>query len=416
MTVGMFAPAFKNILPLESLGPLTSSRILEALGGPRSHAGVAVNEQSAMGIPAAYAANRVIAEAVAMLPLIVFERLEPRGRRRATDHPLYRLLHEEPNPWMTSFQLREMMQGHLDFRGNAFCEIELKGGRPVNLWPLRPDRMQRPIASAAGTLLYPYVLPDGTQVQLPQSRVLHVRGISDDGLWGYSPITIHREAFGRSLAMQEYGSRFFGQGARPGGVLQAKGKLSQDAADRMKSSWESAHQGLSMSHRVAVLEEGVSWQSIGMTNEDAQFIEFQNYGVTEMARIFNVKPHKIADLSRSSFSNIEQETIAHVTDTVQPWCERWEQQLHKDLFPNAERDRYYPKFMLQALLRGDTASRTALYATLFDRATISPNDILELEDMELIEDPSGDYRYYQGNMAVVGQEPALVGVGQEAGT
>lgn len=401
-----FADAFRNILPLEGPWPLTSARILEYLGGPQSAAGTAVNADSVLGIPAAYAANRVIAEAVAMLPLHVFERIEPRGRRQAVDHPLYQLLHEQPNSLMTSFQLRETLQGHLNFRGNAFCEIERGlGGQPVALWPLRPDKMGRPVVSGAGQLIYPYTLPDGLPVSLPQVKVLHLRGLSPDGLWGYSPITIHREAFGHALATQEYGARFFGQGAKPGGVLQAKGKLSPDGAKRMKESWEAAHQGLSMAHRVAVLEEGVEWHAVGMTNEDAQFIESRNFTITEMARIFNIKPHKIADLSRSNFSNIEQETISHVTDTVQPWAERWEQQLHVSLFLPNERTRYYPKFMLNGLLRGDTQSRTALYTALFDRATLSPNDILELEDMELIADPSGDARYYQTNMAPVGTAP-----------
>lgn len=400
-----FAESFKAILPLEGPWPLTSSRILEYLGGPAAVSGVKVNYETVLGIPAAYACNRVIAEAVAQLPLFTYERIQPRGRERAISHPTYRLLAEEPNPWMTSFQLRETAQGHLGFRGNFFAEIERapRSGEPKALWPLRPDKMGKPEVSLAGTLMYPYTLPDGQPIMLPQNRVLHIRGLSDDGMWGYSPITLHREAFGHAIAAQEYGARFFGQGARPGGVLQAKGKLTKDGASRMKESWEAAHSGLSMSQRVAVLEEGVEWKAVGMTNEDAQFLETRQFSVAEIARIFRVPPHMIGDVERSTSwgTGIEQQTIGFVQYTLMPWLVRWEQQLHRDLFLPEEREQFYPKFVMAGLLRGDVAARTSMYTALFDRATLSPNDIRDLEDMNPIE--GGDDYYYQTNMAVVGE-------------
>lgn len=403
-----FADAFRNITSLEGPFPLTSTRLLEYFGGPSAISGAKVNHETVMGIPAAYACNRIVAEAIAMLPLFVFERVEPRGRRQAIEHTVYGLLHREPNPWMTSFQWRETMQGHLGFRGNAFSEIEYgRDGRPKALWPLNPTKMQRPKVSQGGTLIYPYILSDGTGVELPQSRVLHIRGLSDDGLWGYAPITVFREAFGVALAEREYESRFFGQGAQPGGVLQAKTKLTKDAQERLATSWKSAHEGLSMAHRVAVLEEGIEWKSIGMSNEDAQFVESRNFSIAEMARIWNVKRHKIQDLTESSYNNIEQETISHVTDTVQPWVERWEQQLGKDLFLDSEKAMLYPKFMLQGLLRGDMTARKGYYESAFDRATLSPNDWRELEDMELINEPWADQYYHQQTMVVAGQEPAM---------
>jgi HK97 family phage portal protein len=271
--------------------------------------------------------------------------------------------------------------------------------------------MQRPKVSGAGTLLYPYTLPDGSGVEIPQRRILHIRGLSDDGLWGYAPLTVFREAFGVALAIREFEARFYGQGARPGGVLQTAGKLSPGAAERLATSWRSAHEGLSMAHRVAVLEEGVEWKSIGMSQEDAQFAESANFSIAEMARIWNVKRHKIQDLTESSYNNIEQETISHVTDTVQPWVERWEQQLLKDLFLDTEKTRFYPKFMLNGLLRGDMTARKGFYEALFDRAVFSPNDIRELEDMDLIDDPSGDDRYHQQTMVVAGEEPVLAPAG-----
>jgi HK97 family phage portal protein len=400
---------FKNILPLQGPFPLTSDRLLDYIGGSVATSGAKVNQETVMGIPAAYACNRVLSWSIAMLPLLVFERLEPRGRRHATDYPLYTILKDEPNRFMSSFQYRATAQWHLGFQGNHFSEIELSGdGMPRALWPLNPTKMLHPVVSRAGSLIYPYILPDGTGVEIPERRILHIRGISFDGIWGYAPLTVFREAFGMTLAAREYGSRFWSQGAKPGGVLQAKGKLTKDAAERMASSWSSAHQGLSMSHRVAVLEEGVEWKSVGMSNEDAQFAESQQFGLGDMARIWGVKRHKIEDLADATFSNIEQQSIEHITDTVQPWAVDWEQQLSKDLIPKSDRQRYYAKFMLNGLLRGDMAARANFYATLFDRAALSPDDIREFEDMDLIPDGLGDRYYRQQNMAVVGQEQAPI--------
>lgn len=398
-----------NALPLQGPYPLTSNRLLEYFGGGPVSSGVRVTEDTVRGLPAAYACNRILAEGVATLPLAVFERMEPRGRRRATEQPLYDLLHSEPNPIMSSFKLRETLQGHLGFRGNAFCDIELspRTGVPTALWPLRPDRMQRPVRSDDGrALIYPYTLPSGEVKGLPSARILHLRGLSDDGVWGYAPITVFREAFGQALAAREYGSRFFGQGARPGGVLQAKGKLSDEVADRMARSWSVAHEGLSNTHRVAVLEEGVEWKSIGMSNEDAQFIELQQFNLGDAARIWNIKPHKIADLSRATFSNIEQLAIEHVTDTLMPWLVNWEQAMDMALIRKQDRGRFYTKHLINGLLRGDSAARSAYYTAGLNGGWLSPDDIRELEDMNPLPDGLGDVYFRSLNMVVAGQEKA----------
>lgn len=392
--------AFRN------LTSISFNHAMELLAGPPAASGAKVNLTTVMGIPAAYACNRVLAEGVAMLPLDVFERMEPRGRRKATEHPLYRILHSAPNPMMTSYKLRETMQGHLGFRGNAFAEIELgRDGGPRGLWPLRPDMMQRPRLSLNGGLIYPYILPDGTGVELPQHRVLHLKGLSDDGIWGLAPLTVFRESFGDAIAKREYGSRFFGNGARPGGVLQAKGKLSKDSADRMATSWHSAHGGLSMAHRVAVLEEGVEWKAVGMSNEDAQFVELQGLTLGEMARIFNIKPHKIGDLAHATFSNIEQQAIEHVTDTLMPWLVNWEQQMDKDLLLSTEQGRYYTKHLVQGLLRGDATQRAAFYAALWQVGALSQDDIRESEDLNPIPDGKGEDYYVPLNYTRLGAEP-----------
>ncbi len=404
------APLFTNILPLQGPWPLTAGRILESLGGGLPVSGARVTQDSALGISAYYAAIRVISESLASLPLFPFERLAPKGRRQATDHPLYRILSKSPNPWMTSFQFRETMGGHLCVRGNFFANIEHSAnGQPKNLWPLRPDRMGHPVVSEAGTLLYPYTTPDGETQHLAQRDVLHIRGLSDDGIMGYSPLTLHRETLGHAIATQEYGSRFFGQGARPGGVLETPNKLNPETATRMAQSWVDGHQGLSNAHRIAVLEEGVHWQSIGMSNDDAEYLESRKFSVAEIARIYRVPPHMIGDVDRSTSwgTGIEQMTIGFVTFTLLPWLERIEQQLDKDLLLTNEQSRYYIKHIVAGLLRGDIATRQAFYSAMIDRGVYNPDDIREMEDQNPLPDGLGeDYRVAL-NTQIVGQEAPM---------
>ncbi len=413
--MGSILAPVMNALPLQSIGGITSGKVLELLAGPSATSGVRVTQETALGVSAWYASVRVIAESIAVLPLFPFERLEPRGRRQATEHPLYRLLHEAPNPWMTAYQFRETMGGHLCTRGNFFAEIQPDGrGRPIALWPLRPDHMRRPELSQSGELIYSYQLPGGDMVDLPQSRVLHVRGISDDGLWGYAPLTLHRETVGHAIATQEYGARFFSQGARPGGVLQSPTRLTPESSERMAHSWVSAHQGLSNAHRIAVLEEGVEWKSTGMSNEDAEYLDSRKFSVAEIARIFRIPPHMIGDVDRSTSwgTGIEQMTIGFVQFSLMPWLSRIEQQMQKDLLTPAEKSRFYIKHVVTGLLRGDAASRAAFYTALWDRNVFSANDIRDFEDLNPIPEADGGEDYhYPINFAIAGQEVPVTNPG-----
>ncbi len=401
--MGVLTSVFRAAMPLEQLGPLTAQRVVDLLAGPPASSGVRVTEDAVRGLPAAHACNRVLAEGIAALPFAVFERQEPRGRRRATEHPLYRLLHEQANPYMTAYKFRETMQGHLGFWGNAFANIERnRYGDPIALWPMRPDCLHKMWIDENKIMHYVYQMPDGSPYEGTQFDIFHVRGLSKDGLMGISPLTVFREAFGQSIAAREYGSRFFSQDARPGGVLQTKGKLSTEAAQRMGASWRAAHEGLNHAHRVAILEEGVEWHQVGMSNEDAQFVELQQFNLGDMARIFNIKPHKIADLSRATFSNIEQVAIEHVTDTLMPWLVNWEQQVGVSLIKPAEQGRYYAKHIVAGLLRGDSAARSAFYSAGINGGWFSPDDIREMEDLNPLPDGLGDVYYRPLNMQAVG--------------
>lgn len=403
-TLGIFAPAIKA-MTIEGPWPLTSKAILDYLGGPPSTSGVKVNYESAMSLAAVWACVRLLAETVSSIPLPVYRRLNP-GKERATDHPLYRLLHDEPNPWMTSLQFRETLQGHVLLRGNAYARIERdEFGQPRALWPLHPDCITDIKTSGSGLLLYTYVEPDGREVVYPQTAMFHLRGLASDGIWGYSPIRVHRETIGLALAEREAGSRYFGQGSRPSGILKTKNKLSKEAADRLAASWARATSGLSNFHTVPVAEDGLEFQQLGLSQEDSQYIESRRFSVSEVARIFGVQPHKIGDLSNATFSNIEHQAIEFVTDTVRPWLVRWEQQLAKDLFLPRERATYFPEFVVEGLLRGDLKTRYDAYATGRQNGWLNADEIREIENMNPLPDGAGQDYWMPVNVVPAGTEP-----------
>lgn len=350
----------------------------------KATAGITVTEESALSYSAVYACVRILAESMAGLPLILY-RQNGRNRERAEDHPLYFLLKEQPNPEMTSFELREVMVSHVVTWGNAYAEIDwASNGRVQALWPLRPNKIEE-IRRERGELVYWYRRPDNQLVPIPSKNMMHWKGLGSDGLLGWSPIRMHMEAIGLGLATEEFGSRFFSNGARPGVVLKHPGKLSPEALGRLKSSWSNDHQGLSNAHRTRVLEEGMDIATIGIPPEEAQFLETRKFQVTEIARIFRVPPHMLADLERATFSNIEHQSIDFVVHTLRPWMVRLEQAMQRDLLTPNERGTYYIKHLVDALLRGDTLTRYQAYATGIQNSILTPNEAREKEDLNPID-------------------------------
>ncbi len=399
--MSFFAPAFRALAGLEGPYPLTSKRLIDALGGGGPvAAGVNVSYESAMALSTVYACVRILAETLAALPLKVHEHLPDGNRQEADWHPLWRLLHDEPNPWMTSYQFRCALMGHVALRGNAYAEIQRNGAQvPQALWPLRPDRIDSIDQAASGALLYHYRTPDGDIRDIPQRNMLHIRGLTSDGVMGYSPVTVQRESLGLALAAQEFGARFFGQGARPGGVLITKKPLSEEAAQRLAHSWNTAHAGLASSHRVAVLEEGVEWQSVGMTQADAQFMLIRQFQTREIARMFRIPPHKIGDLEQATFSNIQIQGVEFVTDTMLPWVVNWEQELNRALFAPSERSRYYAAFNLDGIQRGDIKTRFETYAIAKQWGIYNSDEVRAFEGSNPIPDGRGETYYVPVNMA-----------------
>lgn len=362
----------------------------------RTASGVQVSHEGSLKYSAVYACVRVLAGTLAQLPLILYRRRDDDGRERAADHELYDVLHSRPNPLMTSFNLRMALQGHLALWGNAYAEIEFdQAGRVLHLWPLRPDRMES-VDLIDDTLFYTYRLPDNSLTTLTGGRVLHLRFLSPDGIMGYSPVKLYMQGIGLGLAAEEFGARFFGNGARPGGFLSHPGQLSDKALKNLRESFENRHGGLSNALRLAILEEGMEYEAVGIPPEEAQFLETRKFQVTDVARIYGVPPHMIADLDRATFSNIEHQGIEFVVHTMGPWLACWEQGMDTSLLTEAERRQYYTEFLVEGLLRGDSAARAAFYTAMFQMGAYSQNDIRRLENENPID--NGDTYYVPLNM------------------
>lgn len=387
------------------------------MGG--SSAGKNVNERSAMQMTAVYSCVRILAEAVAGLPLHLYRYKEDGGKERAIDNNLYHLLHDEPNKEMSSFIFRETLMTHLLLWGNAYAQIIRNGkGEVVALYPLMPNKMQVD-RDENGELYYIYTRSsdeaktmEGVTVYLTPRDVLHIPGLGFDGLVGYSPIAMAKNAIGLAIATEEYGAKFFANGAAPSGVLEHPGTIKDPS--RLRENWNSTFGGSANSGKVAVLEEGMKYTPISISPEQAQFLETRKFQIDEIARIFRVPPHMVGDLEKSSFSNIEQQSLEFVKYTLDPWVIRWEQSLSRALLNEDEKRKYFFKFNLEGLLRGDYESRMSGYAVARQNGWMSANDIRELENMDKISaEDGGDLYLINGNMLPLNKAGAYANIEKE---
>jgi HK97 family phage portal protein len=369
------------------------------LGTSMSVAGVPVDAETAMKISAVWACVRLLSETIASLPLMVYRRLDNGGRERATNHPLFAVLHDQPNQWQTAFEFVEMLTGHALLRGNGYAEI-LPGPRgPVDqLVPIHPDRVAVEKLSN-GRLRYQVREDNGTRRAILQDDMFHLRGLSNDGMSGLAVIDYARDSFGLTLATERYGGRFFRNDSRPGGVLRTAKTLSEPAQKRLKGNWEELHTG-SNQHRVAVLEEGLEWQQIGITPEQGQFLGTREFNAEEVCRWFRVPPHMAGVTSKvtSWGTGIEQLSIGFVIYTLRPWLVRWQQAVSRDMI--LATDRYFAEFVVEALLRGDVKSRTSAYAVGRQWGWYSVNEIRQFENLNPIE--NGDVYLQPLNMSEAG--------------
>lgn len=367
----------------------------------KSDSGEVVNERSSMQIATVYACVRLLAESVAGLPLHLYEYTDEaeQNKQKAKEHPLYKILYRQPNDEMTSFTFRETMMTHLLLWGNAYAQIIRDGRNNVlGLYPLQPDQMEVD-RDKQGRIIYIYHAYSDDVPNLQNKdyifradEIFHVPGLGFNGLIGFSPIAMMKNALGSAIAVEKYGSAFFKNGAQPAGVLEHPGTLKNP--ERIRENWSDVYGGPQNAHKVAVLEEGMQYKAISLPPEDSQFLSTRQFGVNEICRIFRVPPHMVQDLSHATFSNIEHQSIDYVVYTLTPWLSRFEQAITKDLLLPSEQDTFFPRFNVDGLLRGDYASRSSGYASGISNGYLSPNDVRRLENMDLIPPEKGGDDYY----------------------
>ncbi len=383
------------------------AELAAALGVMTTAAGVSVTPESAMRLSAVSACVRLIAESIASLPLHVYRRGADGRRERADDVPAARLLHDEPNELMSSFTFRETLAAQLLLWGNAYAPIvRRRSSEPVELLPVQSRSVQVRRAPGGG-LVYDVTMPDGRTATVGQADMLHVPGLSFDGITGLSPVRYAAQSIGLAIAAEQFGATFFGNGSRPSGVITMPGQLNAEQAKQLRAAWYDTYGGLSNSNRTAVLFHGAKFETISVPPEDAQFIETRKFQVSDIARWFRVPPHMIGDLERATFSNIEHQALEFVTHTLRPWLVRFEQEINRKLFPSSTDGRpndLYCEFSVDGLLRGDVKSRADYYVKGRQWGWLSANDIRRLENMEPIE--GGDEYLTPLNMTTVGSDAA----------
>jgi HK97 family phage portal protein len=407
--MGILSKRLKTRTSLEQ----PDSWLIKWFGGGKTASGATVNNYTALNYSAFWSCIRVISKPVATMPIHVYEKLAGGGKQRAIKHPAYKIVHDRPNSEMVPLVFKDTLTAHLLTWGNAYAEIEVNNdGFPIALWPLTPNRVT-PQRNINGEIQYEVVLPTisinqltsyggnyppGTTVKIPKDRMFHIPGPGFDGLKGYSVLTMFRESIGLGMSLQEYAARFFGNGAMPGGVLEHPTQLSDPGKNYLRESWNEMHQGLDKSHRIAILEEGMKYKQIGISPEDAQMLESRKFSQVEMASIFQIPPHKIGNLEKSSFNNIEHQSQEFYTDTLLYWLTLWEETINWKLMNSSDNEKYFAEFLAANLLKADTPSRYSAYAVARQWGWMCADDIRELENQNPLPDGQGKIYLIPMNM------------------
>jgi len=393
----------KKALAIRNLSltdPKAWSPSLWNLAGSQSLSGENVTEQTALTYSAVWNAVSLISGTIGALPLHLMQR-KGKTKQIVDDRRLYRVMHDQANPYMTAMAFRECLMAHVLTWGNGYAEKVINGyGEVIELWPITPNRVTPFMQD--GVLVYRITMPTGPNVILPRENILHVPGLGFDGFQGYSVIAMARKSLGLSMAMETFGSKFFGNGTNPSMVVSHPGQLKDPKA--MREALSAVYAGLGQSHRMMLLEDGMKVEKYGIPPNDCQFLESRQFQIPEVARWFNLPPHKLKDLTRSSFSNIESEQISFVTDSILPWLVRLEANYNMQLLTPSDKSlsgygRLYFKHIVEGLLRGDATSRAAFYTVMLDKGVFSINEVREKEDMDPV--PGGDIHLVPMNMTTL---------------
>jgi HK97 family phage portal protein len=373
-------------------------------GGEDSATGLRINKNSALKYTPFWSAVRIISGTIGALPFLVYKRINDEDKEREPKHPIYKMLHDRPNDYMDSLTFLETRMAHVLTYGNGYAEIQRDGGgRPIHLWPLLPNRTKRVIDKDTEIPYYEIILPDNTKTTLPDYNVLHIKGLGFDGLTGYDVVSYHKQAIAYGMAVKEYGARFFGNNASPGGALEVPEELSDEAHKRLKESWRESHQGLTEAHHIAILEDGTKFNKIGIDPEQAQAIEVQKWTVDDCSRIFQIPPHMLASMEYSKYNNVEQLEIEFVKRTMLYWFRKLELECNYKLFMPSEYGKYFSEILYDGLLRGDIKTRYECYRIGKMSGFLSTDDILRKENMNSI-GPAGDIYLEPLNMVPAGSQ------------
>jgi len=350
-------------------------------GGQDDVTGATVNKTTALKYTPFWSAVRIISGTLAALPFIVYQRLDAGGKKRLFKHPIYKLLHDRPNPYVDAVTFLETRMAHVLTYGNGYAEIQRNGaGKPVALWPLLPDRTVRKIDKNY-VPYYEITLPNNEKTILADENVLHIKGLGFDGYTGYDVVSYHKMAIAYGMAVKEYGARFFGNNASPGGAVKVPNEMSESAYSRFKQSWNDAHKGLKESHRIALLEEGAEFQKIGVDPEQAQALEVQKWTVDDCSRIFQIPPHMLGSMEYSKYNNVEQLELEFYKRTMLYWFRKWEQECGYKLFTPGEQGKYFAEILVDAILRADMKTRYECYKIGIDSGFLMPDEPREKENL-----------------------------------
>lgn len=405
--MGLVAPGIKAVIRLGGTGvPYTTPIGRDIVytspwDGSTTEGGVRVDGKTALTYIPFFAGVRLISEDLASLPFGVYQNTANDGRQEAEGHELYSVVHDQANPYMSSFTFRETLQAHALTWGNGYAEIERgPDDRILAMWPLRPDRMELLIHSTLQVPFYRYQLVSGEWVNLPWRNVFHLHGLGFDGLRGYSVVEMARRALGAAIGAEKLGSEYQRRGVIPPAVLEAQRAYNDEELAELRESWDK----IDHRNRIAILEEGLSLRVIGIPPKDLQWLESGDHSRSLMATLLRLPPHMLSDVDRSTSwgTGIEQQAIGYVKHTLRPWVTRWETEGKLRLL--AEDPAYYLKMTVDALLRGDTAARWSAYTQGRNAGVYNVNDILRMEDRNPISaEEGGDVRLMPLNMVPLDQ-------------
>ncbi|TCP32179.1 HK97 family phage portal protein [Scopulibacillus darangshiensis] len=401
----------RNLFEKRELNPTDVTNpqqwFVDSIGGTPTSSGISINGDNALMNSNVFTCASILGGDIGKLPIQVFKKTR-NGVQKDTKHPVAKLLGTRPNPYMSAYTFKELMEVHAAVWGNGYAYIDWgPDGYPVALWPLDPSLTDVLVDTNTNQVWYVTTVPGNDVRKIPWYDVLHYKGISKSGLKGITPISVLREEIANQQVSKKFIGSFYANGTTTKGILKVPQPLKSPAKDKVREEWQKANSGLDNSHKIAILDGGLEYQDLGMPLKDAEFIETQKFGILEIAKLYKIPPHKLGQLDRATFSNIEQQSLDYVKNTLQPIITNWEQENNFKLFTDKEQKQFYTKFNVTSELRGDSKSRADYYKEMLYAGIYSINEIRELEDRDGI-GVDGDKHFINMSFAPVDQLESII--------